>query len=242
LQHGISLQASGATTATPCSTAPTRPTARCSASSTRAAPPWPTRLRRRPEAVFVEGTWAASPRVRAQALFEIADRLEAAKDEIAELVVAENGKLRSEALGETLGAISEARYYGGLARNIRGAMQEIAPGQVSLFAREAAGVAGIIVPWNAPVTLLLRSLAPALAAGCTAVIKPAHQTPLVHERLMQCFADCPSLPAGVVNSVNENGIEVGQAMVASRDIDVISFTGSSRHRQASIHGRRPRRP
>ncbi|MCB1358926.1 MAG: aldehyde dehydrogenase family protein [Maritimibacter sp.] len=178
--------------------------------------------------VFAEGTWAASPRLRAQALFEIADRLEAARDEIADLVVAENGKLRSEALGETLGAISEARYYGGLARNIRGSMQEIGPGQVSLFAREAAGVAGIIVPWNAPVTLLLRSLAPALAAGCTAVIKPAHQTPLVHARLMQCFADCLSLPAGVVNSVNENGIEVGQAMVASRDIDVISFTGSSR--------------
>lgn len=185
---------------------------------------------------FEVGTWAMSPRLRAQALHEIADRLAAAKDEIADLVVAENGKLRSEALGETLGAISEARYYAGLARAIRGTMQEIAPGSLSLFQREPAGVAGIIVPWNAPVTLLVRSLAPALAAGCTTVIKPAAQTPLVHARIMTCLADCPSLPAGVVNSVNENGTEVGEAIVASPDVNVISFTGSSRTGRKIMEG------
>lgn len=177
---------------------------------------------------FFETAWAQSPRLRAQALFEIADRLEAAKNEIADLVVAENGKIRSEALGETMGAISETRYYAGLTRNIRGTMMETAPGNMSFFGREPAGVAGVIVPWNAPVTLLMRSLAPALAAGCTAVIKPAQQTPLVHARIMEAITSAPSLPAGVVNSVNENGIEVGQAMTASPDIDVISFTGSSR--------------
>ncbi|MBT8455236.1 MAG: aldehyde dehydrogenase family protein [Rhodobacteraceae bacterium] len=177
---------------------------------------------------FFETAWSQSPRLRAQALFEIADRLEAAKDEIADLVVAENGKIRSEAMGETMGAISETRYYAGLARNIRGTMQETAPGNMSLFNREAAGVAGVIVPWNAPVTLLMRSLAPALAAGCTTVIKPAQQTPLVHARIMEAITSAPSLPKGVVNSVNENGIEVGQAMTVSPDIDVISFTGSSR--------------
>lgn len=188
---------------------------------------------------FFKTPWAQSPRLRAQALFEIADRLEAARDELVDLVVAENGKLRAEAMGETMGAISETRYYGGLTRNIRGTMQETAPGNMSLFNREPAGVAGIIVPWNAPVTLLMRSLAPALAAGCTAVIKPAAQTPLVHARIMQCLADAPSLPAGVVNSVNEDGIEVGQAMVASCDIDVISFTGSSRTGQAIMAGAAP---
>lgn len=188
---------------------------------------------------FFGSSWAQSPRLRAQALFEIADRLEAAKEEIADLVVLENGKLRSEALGETMGAISETRYYAGLARNIRGTLQETAPGNMSLFHREAAGVAGIIVPWNAPVTLLMRSLAPALAAGCTTVIKPAAQTPLVHARIMKCIADAPSLPPGVVNSVNENGIEVGQAMVASEDVDVISFTGSSRTGQAIMAAAAP---
>ena len=181
---------------------------------------------------FFGTVWAQSARLRAQALHEIADRIEAARDEITDLVVAENGKIRAEAMGETMAAASETRYYAGLARNIRGSMQEITPGSLSLFNREAAGVAGVIVPWNAPVTLLMRSLAPALAAGCTAVIKPAQQTPLVHQRLMQAITSAPSLPPGVVNSVNENGIEVGQAMCASPDIDVISFTGSSRTGQA----------
>ena len=179
-------------------------------------------------ATFFNTPWAASPRLRAAALFEFADRLEAARDEIVELIIAENGKLRAEAIGETMGAISEARYYGGLARTVLGRTLETAPGNFSLMHREPAGVAGIIVPWNAPVTLLVRSLAPALAAGCTCVIKPADQTPLVHARVMACLADCPSLGPGVVNSINENGSEVGQAMVASADIDVISFTGSSK--------------
>ena len=188
---------------------------------------------------FFSHDWSANPRLRAQALAEIADRLEAEKDAIAALVVRENGKLLKEALGETLGAISETRYYAGLARNIRGTMQEVLPGQMSLFHREPAGVAGIIVPWNAPVTLLMRSLAPALAAGCTCVIKPAAQTPLVHAKLMDCITGSPSLPDGVINSVNENGIEVGQAIVASPKIDVISFTGSSRTGSAIMAGAAP---
>ncbi|MBT8412759.1 MAG: aldehyde dehydrogenase family protein [Boseongicola sp.] len=177
---------------------------------------------------FFTSPWSTSPRLRAQALSEIADALAAAKDEIVDLVIQENGKLRSEALGETMGAISESRYYSGLCRNIRGTMQETAPGNFSLFNREPAGVAGVIVPWNAPVTLLMRSLAPALAAGCTTVIKPAQQTPLSHARILKAITSAPSLPKGVVNSVNENGILVGQAMTASPHIDVISFTGSSR--------------
>lgn len=176
---------------------------------------------------FQEGTWAASPRLRAAVLFEIADRLEAARQEIADLIVAENGKLRAEANGEVMGAISETRYYAGLARTVLGRTLETAPGHFSMMNREPAGVAAIIVPWNAPVTLLMRSLAPALAAGCTTVIKPAPQTPLIHRRVLQAIHECPSLPVGVINSVNENGIEVGEALVASEDIDVISFTGSS---------------
>jgi betaine-aldehyde dehydrogenase len=178
-------------------------------------------------AAFFTSLWASSPRLRATVLAEFADRLEAARYELIDLIVAENGKLKSEAGGELTGAVSETRYYSGLARAIQGRTQETTPGNFSLFHREPAGVAAIIVPWNAPVTLLIRSLTPALAAGCTCVLKPADQTPLVHARVMQCLADCPSLPKGVVNSVNDNGYEVGQAMVASRLIDVISFTGSS---------------
>ncbi len=176
---------------------------------------------------FFASNWGASPRQRAAMLYEFADRLEAIKAELIDLIIAENGKIRPEATGEVMGAISETRYYAGLARAILGRTQETMPGNFSIMHREPAGVAAIIVPWNAPVTLLIRSLTPALAAGCTCVIKPADQTPLIHARVMECLADCPSLPAGVVNSVNENGSEVGRAMVASPDIDVISFTGSS---------------
>ncbi len=188
---------------------------------------------------FDHTAWAASPRLRADVLYELADRLEAAKEDLAELIVAENGKLRREALGEMIGAISETRYYAGLARTVLGRTLETAPGNFSMMNREAAGVAAVIVPWNAPVTLLVRSLGPALAAGCTVVIKPAPQTPLIHFRVMQCLDDCPSLPRGVVNSVNENGIEVGEALVASSDIDVISFTGSSRTGKSIMAGAAP---
>lgn len=176
---------------------------------------------------FDRGHWGASPRLRADALLQLADRLEAAKDELVPLIVAENGKLEREALGEVLGSISETRYYAGLARNVFGRTFEGSPGNVSLLHREPAGVAGIIVPWNAPVTLLIRSLAPALAAGCASIVKPAAHTPLIHARVMQCIADCPSLPNGIVNSVNENGSVVGEALVEAAEVDVISFTGSS---------------
>lgn len=188
---------------------------------------------------FFKSVWAASPRLRAQVLFEFADRMEAIKPELAALIVAENGKLISEATGEVMGAVSETRYYAGLARAIQGRTQETTPGNFSLLQREPAGVAAIIVPWNAPVTLLIRSLTPALAAGCTCVLKPADQTPLIHARIMECLADCPSLPKGVVNSVNENGFAVGQAMVASPLIDVISFTGSSATGKKIMEGAAP---
>lgn len=176
---------------------------------------------------FDQGTWAASPRLRSTALFELADQLEANREAIIDMIVAENGKLKSEANGEMIGAVSEARYYAGLARNIFGRTFESAPGNISLLHKEPAGVAAIIVPWNAPVTLLIRALAPALAAGCTVVIKPAPQVPLAHRMVMEAIAKSASFPTGVINSVNENGAVVGQALVKSRDVDVISFTGSS---------------
>ena len=79
-------------------------------------------------------------------------------------------------------AISEIRYYAGLTRHIHGHFMEVEPGAYSATLREAAGVAGLIIPWNAPIVLLIRSLAPALAAGCTVVVKPAHQTAQITTR------------------------------------------------------------
>ncbi len=177
---------------------------------------------------FETTEWSQSPRLRAAVLFSYADNLQKRYREIVDSLTHENGKTLSEAEHETTAAISEARYYGGLARNIFGRMTELTPNAFSLLAKEPVGVAGIIVPWNAPVTLLVRSLAPALAAGCTAVIKSAPQTPLTNRIMIECLATIDALPAGVINSVNENGNLVGETMVNSKEVDVIPFTGSSR--------------
>jgi acyl-CoA reductase-like NAD-dependent aldehyde dehydrogenase len=176
---------------------------------------------------FETTTWRQQPRLRADVLRQFADRLEARQNEVADALVLLNGKLRREALGEIGAGISELRYYAGLARNLFGRTIEVEPGCYSLLEREAIGVAAIIVPWNAPVTLLVRSLAPALAAGCTVVIKAAHQTALVNALVLECLVADERLPAGVINSYTESGSEATQALCADPEVDVISFTGSS---------------
>lgn len=176
---------------------------------------------------FESTPWKHNPRLRAQVLLDFADKLEARSQEIADWLVTLNGKLRREALGEIGAGVSELRYYAGLARNLFGRVLEVEPGCYSSLDREAAGVCAIIVPWNAPVTLLVRSLAPALAAGCTVVIKPACQTAVVNNLVLECMSGDARVPAGVVNSVTESGNEVSRYLCAAPAVDVISFTGSS---------------
>jgi betaine-aldehyde dehydrogenase len=176
---------------------------------------------------FETTAWRRSPRLRAEVLLDFATRLEARKEEIADWLVTLNGKLRREALGEIGAGISELRYYAGLARNLFGRVLEVEPGCYSSLDREAAGVCAIILPWNAPVTLLVRSLAPALAAGCTVVIKPAHQTAVVNNMVLECISQDTRVPAGVVNSVIESGADVSRYLCDAPEVEVISFTGSS---------------
>lgn len=177
---------------------------------------------------FETTEWAADPRLRAKVLLDFADILESRQAEIAELMARENGKVLGQAMHEVAAGFGEARYYAGVARNVFGRTFESGPGKMSLMTREAAGVVSVIVPWNAPVTLLVRSVAPALAAGCTIVVKPAPQTPLTNAAVMACFDEVAALPKGVVNSVNEFGTEVGTLLSTHPEIDVISFTGSSK--------------
>lgn len=177
---------------------------------------------------FEMTAWAHEPRLRAAALLEFADVLEARADEIANLMAQENGKVLAQARHEVAAGYSEARYYAGVARNVFGRTYESGKGKMSLMTREPAGVVSVIVPWNAPVTLLVRSVAPALAAGCSVVIKPAPQTPLTNAAVMACFDAVAAIPKGVVNSVNEYETEVGTVLSRHEEIDVISFTGSSR--------------
>lgn len=177
--------------------------------------------------VYEDSTWANDPRRRARALLEMADALDARRQALAEMLCRENGKPLGECLHEVAISSAELRFYAGLARANFGRVMETEPGQMSLIAREPMGVAGIIVPWNAPLILLVRSLGPALAAGCTAVIKHAAQTAGTSALACEAFAACPSLPVGCVNAFAERGADGARALVASTDIDVVSYTGST---------------
>jgi acyl-CoA reductase-like NAD-dependent aldehyde dehydrogenase len=175
---------------------------------------------------FDESPWAHDARRRQMVLLQWADRLERCTG-LACLLTRENGKVLPQAHGEMAAAISEIRYYAGLARHIPGHFMEIEPGAYSATLREAAGVAALIIPWNAPVVLLIRSLAPALAAGCTVVVKPAHQTAQISAAVLHELAAVELLPRGVLNLVLEQGSEAAQELTTSAEVDVLSFTGSN---------------
>lgn len=176
---------------------------------------------------FYRTDWRRSPRLRADVLLAFADRLEQRMPEIADWIVTLNGKVRAEAEGEIMAGVSELRYYAGLARLIYSRSIETAPGALSELWKEPAGVSAIILPWNAPITLLIRSLAPALAAGCTAVIKPATQTAYAHNLALECLTQDERMPKGVVQSVTESGADLSILLSESPDIHVLSFTGST---------------
>jgi betaine-aldehyde dehydrogenase len=176
---------------------------------------------------FDQPGWAQNPRLRQMVMLRWADRIEARAEELARLLTLENGKVIAQSRGEIGAAVSEIRYYAGLARYMPGHVFEVEPGAFSTLLKEPAGVVGIIVPWNAPAVLLIRSLTPALAAGCATVVKPAPQTALITAALIAELHAAPGLPPGVVNLVSEDGHEVAARLVESAEVDVISFTGSN---------------
>ncbi|MCZ8173345.1 MAG: aldehyde dehydrogenase family protein [Brevundimonas sp.] len=176
---------------------------------------------------FYCSNWSSAPRLRATVLLQFADLLEADRKQIAALLTAEHGKPIAQSLVEVDLSVSELRYYAGLARNIFGRVIELDSGLYSMIGKEPAGVTAIIVPWNAPIILMIRSLAPALAAGCTCVIKAAPQTALTSAAVLRLLAQVSDLPAGAVNSFSETGHEGAKLLVESPDVRVISYTGST---------------
>jgi acyl-CoA reductase-like NAD-dependent aldehyde dehydrogenase len=185
---------------------------------------------------FRQEAWSRSPRLRAAALLEAADRLTAVKAELSELLRQETGKLAAVATIEIDAMASEFRYYAGLCRAIFGRTLEVEPGVTALLTREPAGVAAVMVPWNAPGILLARSLAPALAAGCTVVTKSAAQSSLFHQAVMQALSKVDALGGGVLNSFAECGSAGAEALVGSPRVDVLSFTGSTPVGKAIMRG------
>jgi betaine-aldehyde dehydrogenase len=176
--------------------------------------------------VFRETDWKHNHALRSRVLNEMADRFETRANDLAQLLALENGKLLPEAGFEVGTAPTALRYYAALALTDHGRAAEWRPGCFSLLVREPIGVAGISVPWNSPVALLIRSLAPALAAGVTTVAKLAGQTAQVNALISQVFSEVASLPRGVINMVTGER-EVLSFLVESPEVPVISFTGST---------------
>ncbi|WP_067824260.1 aldehyde dehydrogenase family protein [Nocardia inohanensis] len=176
---------------------------------------------------FETTAWSRDRELRARALFELADRMTERRDELVTLLARENGKILAEAAFEVDLTIPKLRYYGALALAEAGRAAEVKPGLYSMTLTEPAGVAAVIAPWNSPVVLAVRSFAPALAAGCTVVMKLPGQTGLVNGLLYEIIAATASLPAGVVNCFTESGNTGAPLLISSPDVDVVSYTGST---------------
>ena len=175
---------------------------------------------------FDSGPWKdTTAQDRGRVLFKLAQIVRERADELAELETRNTGKPIVEAEYDIADVATCFEYYGGLATKIQGDVLPVPDNAMSLALREPIGVAGQIIPWNYPLLMASWKLAPALCAGCTAVLKPAEQTPLTVLALASSFADA-GLPPGVVNIVTGRGELSGAAIVAHADVDKIAFTGS----------------
>src|SRR5580765_7485598 len=176
---------------------------------------------------FDQDGWpSVSARERGRILFRLGDHLKANAKRFAELESTNNGKPFAEASGDVGDAAFCFEYYGGLATKIRGDVLTIPDNAISLALKEPIGVAGQIVPWNYPLMMAVQKIAPALAAGCTVVLKPAEQTPMTITLLAQAFAEA-GVPRGVVNIVHGLGETAGAPIVSHPGDEKIAFTGST---------------
>jgi len=177
-------------------------------------------------AAFDEGPWRdATAQDRGRVLFRLAEIVRDRADELAELETRNSGKPIVESEFDIADVATCFEYYGGLATKIHGEVLPVPDNAMSLALREPIGVAGQIIPWNYPLMMAAWKLAPAICAGCTAVLKPAEQTPITVLELASSFADA-GLPPGVVNIVTGAGETAGAALVEHADVDKIAFTGS----------------
>ncbi|PHP67918.1 aldehyde dehydrogenase [Zhengella mangrovi] len=176
---------------------------------------------------FDDGRWSdLAPAQRKAILLDWAALIEANALELAVLGVRDNGTEIGMALkAEPLSAAATIRYYAEAIDKIAGEIAPTPPGTLGLVHREPAGVVGAIVPWNFPLMIGAWKIGPALAAGCTMVMKPAEPASLALLRLAELGLEA-GLPAGVLNVVTGEGHVVGEAISMSMDVDVLVFTGS----------------
>ena len=180
-------------------------------------------------AAFDDGPWPAmKPGERARLIYRIADAMEARAEDLAQIETLDNGKPINYARGDVAAAIGAMRYYAGWADKIHGSTHNVSMmGDFHTYTvKEPVGVVALVVPWNYPLVMAAMKLGPALAAGCTAILKPAEDTSLTALMLGQIMLDA-GLPEGVLNIVTGYGHTVGSALINHPGIDKIAFTGST---------------
>ena len=171
--------------------------------------------------------WATTtPAERATAMLKLADLLDEHAEELSDLEAADAGKPRNAFLEDEMPAVSDTlRFFAGAGRVPEGqASGEYVSGRTSIIRREPAGVVGQIAPWNYPLMMAAWKIGPALAAGCTIVLKPAETTPISTVKLAELAGEV--LPKGVLNVITGHGQPAGSSLVTHPDIDMVSLTGS----------------
>jgi len=171
--------------------------------------------------------WAATtPGERAAALFRLADIVEENADLLSDLEATDAGKPRNVFKADEIPAMADQlRFFGGAARVLPGsAAGEYVESRTSIIRREPAGVVGQIAPWNYPLMMAVWKIGPALAAGCTTVLKPAETTPIATLKLAELAADV--FPPGVLNVIGGLGQPAGSSLVTHPEVDMVSLTGS----------------
>ena len=176
---------------------------------------------------FRKTDWKHNRSLRARVLNTMAARFEARAEELSQLLSTEVGKILPHARFETNTVPSNLRFNAALALTDHGRVAELDEESLSIVIRQPVGVAGIFAPWNAPIALSIRSLAPALAAGCTAVVILPKETAQLNALISEVISETDGLPPGVVNILT-GGREGLQHLVETPDVPVISFTGSTR--------------
>ena len=178
--------------------------------------------------VFNAGTWSrAEPEERKEVLLKVAALVREHTHELAVLESLDTGKTINDCMDEIGGeVVNFFQWYAELADKSFGKIAPTGPSALALIVKEPAGVAGAVLPWNFPLVMAAWKIAPSLAVGCSAVIKPAEQTPLSTIRLAELMQQA-GVPDGVINIVPGYGETAGKAIGMHNDIDTVSFTGSS---------------
>ena len=175
-------------------------------------------------------------RERSAMLHRVADELVRRKAEIARLITLENGKPLAQSEGEIGMSEDHLRWFAEEGKRVYGrSILPQAPGKRHLVVKTPIGVVGAISPWNFPLVLAVRKVAPAMAAGCPVILKPATQTPLSAIALAECM-EAAGVPAGVFQLVIGNAAMISAEMLSSEICRKISFTGSTSVGRQLIHG------